>query len=51
MMQIAAALERAGAALPTAHTIQVLDASIRGLAASTLLMSSLEDAAPNRTAG
>ena len=31
MMQIAAALERAGAALPTAHTIQVLDASIRGL--------------------
>ncbi|MCO5310858.1 MAG: heterodisulfide reductase-related iron-sulfur binding cluster [Austwickia sp.] len=37
MMQVAAALERAGTPIATAHTIQVLDASIRGLPVSALL--------------
>ena len=37
MMQVAAALERAGTPIATAHTIQVLDASIRGLPVSSLL--------------
>ena len=30
LMQVASALERAGTALPMAHTVEVLDASIRG---------------------
>ncbi|MFC5180932.1 (Fe-S)-binding protein [Actinomadura harenae] len=36
-LQIAQALERHGAPLPVAHTAQVLDASLRGRPASTLL--------------
>ncbi|WP_243792340.1 glycolate oxidase subunit GlcF [Saccharopolyspora gloriosae] len=36
-MQIRAALERRGEALPMAHTVQVLDASIRGATVDTLL--------------
>ncbi|MGI8723514.1 MAG: glycolate oxidase subunit GlcF [Geodermatophilaceae bacterium] len=36
MMQVASALERRGARLTMAHTIEVLDASIRGLPASSL---------------
>lgn len=37
LMQVAAALGRAGNSLPMAHTAQVLDASIRGLPAAHLL--------------
>ncbi|MEO9223259.1 MAG: glycolate oxidase subunit GlcF [Mycobacteriaceae bacterium] len=37
LMQIATAAERAGHAISMAHTVQVLDASIRGLPASSLL--------------
>jgi glycolate oxidase iron-sulfur subunit len=36
LLQITAALRRAGTALPTAHTVELLDASLRGRAASTL---------------
>ena len=36
MMQVAAALGREGQQLPVAHTIEVLDASIRGVAAEAL---------------
>ncbi|HEU5417995.1 MAG TPA: (Fe-S)-binding protein, partial [Streptosporangiaceae bacterium] len=36
-MQIAAALSDQGTPMPVAHTVQVLDASLRGLPASTLL--------------
>ncbi len=36
-LQVAAALRRRGTSLPLAHTIEVLDASIRGLPASALL--------------
>ncbi|HET8599510.1 MAG TPA: heterodisulfide reductase-related iron-sulfur binding cluster [Segeticoccus sp.] len=37
LMQVASAMERKGTTIPTAHTIEVLDASIRGLPASALL--------------
>ncbi|HEY3923168.1 MAG TPA: heterodisulfide reductase-related iron-sulfur binding cluster [Acidothermaceae bacterium] len=37
LMQVSAALERAGKSMPTAHTIEVLDASIRGLPSGALL--------------
>ncbi|HZI97436.1 MAG TPA: heterodisulfide reductase-related iron-sulfur binding cluster [Actinomycetales bacterium] len=37
LMQVAAALERRGARMPMAHTIEVLDASIRGLPVNELL--------------
>jgi glycolate oxidase iron-sulfur subunit len=37
LMQVAAALERKGASIATAHTVEVLDASIRGLPVSHLL--------------
>jgi glycolate oxidase iron-sulfur subunit len=36
-MQIAAALRRSGTALPSAHTVELLDASIRGLGTEGLL--------------
>jgi glycolate oxidase iron-sulfur subunit len=36
LMQIDAALQRMGVRLPQAHTVQVLDASIRGLPVDTL---------------
>jgi glycolate oxidase iron-sulfur subunit len=36
-MQIASALGDQGTAMPVAHVAQVLDASLRGLPASTLL--------------
>jgi len=37
LLQVGAALRRSGRDLPMAHTVQVLDASLRGLAPSTLL--------------
>lgn len=37
MMQVVAAIQRAGQQLPVAHTIEVLDASIRGLPADVLI--------------
>ena len=37
LMQVAAAVHRAGGAIGLAHTVQVLDASIRGLPAQSLL--------------
>jgi glycolate oxidase iron-sulfur subunit len=37
LMQVAASLRRTGASLPMAHTVAVLDASIRGLDAAQLL--------------
>jgi len=40
LMQVTAALERAGTSIPTAHTVEVLDASIRGLGVETLTASS-----------
>ena len=39
LMQVAAAVHRAGGAIGLAHTVQVLDASIRGLPAQSLLHS------------
>ena len=36
LMQIGAALDRAGSPLPTAHTVEVLDASLRGRPAASL---------------
>ena len=39
LMQVAAAVHRAGGAIGLAHTVQVLDASIRGLPAQSLLDS------------
>ncbi len=36
LLQIGSALERAGTAIPTAHTVEVLDASLAGRPASTL---------------
>ena len=39
LMQVAAAIHRAGGAIGLAHTVQVLDASIRGLPARSLLHS------------
>ena len=36
-MQVAAAVHRAGGVIGLAHTVQVLDASIRGLPAQSLL--------------
>ena len=37
LLQIGAGLVRAGARLPVLHTIELLDASLRGIAAETLL--------------
>jgi hypothetical protein len=39
LMQVAAAVHRAGGVIGLAHTVQVLDASIRGLPAQSLLHS------------
>jgi glycolate oxidase iron-sulfur subunit len=39
LMQVAAAVHRAGGVIGLAHTVQVLDASIRGLPARSLLHS------------
>ena len=39
LMQVAAAVHRAGSVIGLAHTVQVLDASIRGLPAQSLLHS------------
>ena len=39
LMQVAAAVHRAGGVIGLAHTAQVLDASIRGLPAQSLLHS------------
>jgi glycolate oxidase iron-sulfur subunit len=39
LMQVAAAIRRAGASIGLAHTVQVLDASIRGLPTESLLHS------------
>ncbi|HET7387371.1 MAG TPA: heterodisulfide reductase-related iron-sulfur binding cluster [Nocardioidaceae bacterium] len=39
LMQVGAALERAGRPMPLAHTVEVLDASIRGLALAELTRS------------
>ena len=36
LMQVAGGLERAGSKIAMAHTVEVLDASIRGLPASAL---------------
>ena len=41
-MQVAATLARLGERLPVAHTVQVLDASIRGLPAPQLLAAALD---------
>jgi glycolate oxidase iron-sulfur subunit len=40
-MQVATTLARMGTRLPVAHTIQVLDASIRGVPADRLLDTAL----------
>ena len=37
LMQVAASLRRTGAHLAMAHTVEVLDASLRGLSPATLL--------------
>ncbi len=39
LMQVASALERAGASIGMAHTIEVIDASIRGLSPTSLTRS------------
>jgi len=47
LLQISAALERRGEALPTAHTVEMLDASIRGVPV-TALLDRASDRAPDR---
>ncbi len=42
-MQIASAARRRGAQLPVAHTVEVLDASIRGLPVTSLVPRPLEE--------
>jgi glycolate oxidase iron-sulfur subunit len=37
LMQVSSSMQRQGTSIPTAHTIEVLDASIRGLPAGSLL--------------
>jgi glycolate oxidase iron-sulfur subunit len=41
-MQVATALARMGRRMPVAHTVQVLDASIRGVPVEELLLTALE---------
>ena len=41
-MQVATSLSRMGERIPVAHTVQVLDASIRGVPAQQLLVTALE---------
>jgi glycolate oxidase iron-sulfur subunit len=49
-MQVAASIERQGGAVSLAHTVEVLDASIRGLPADALLGNGDRRARAGRTA-
>lgn len=47
LMQVASAIERSGHPMGLAHTIEVLDASIRGLPVQSLTRGAAEDRAPD----